>query len=78
DVMPMLENFGLRVVGETPYSVKTSDGGINWIMDFSMLIDSKGMADFDKISARFRAALTSVWANRLENDGFNRLVLMGG
>lgn len=78
DVMPMLENFGLRVVGETPYSVKTSDGGINWIMDFSMLIDSKGMADFDKISARFRAALTSVWNNRLENDGFNRLVLMGG
>ncbi|WP_076918650.1 NAD-glutamate dehydrogenase [Pseudoalteromonas sp. SK18] len=78
DVMPMLENFGLRVVGETPYSVKTSDGCVNWIMDFSMLIDSKGMADFDKISARFRAALTSVWANRLENDGFNRLVLMGG
>ncbi|WP_193038630.1 NAD-glutamate dehydrogenase [Pseudoalteromonas nigrifaciens] len=78
DVMPMLENFGLRVVGETPYSVKTSDGSINWIMDFSMLIDSKGMADFDKISARFRAALTSVWNNRLENDGFNRLVLMGG
>ncbi|MGK0208430.1 MAG: glutamate dehydrogenase, partial [Gammaproteobacteria bacterium] len=78
DVMPMLENFGLRVVGETPYSVKTSDGRINWIMDFSMLIDSKGMADFDKISARFRAALTNVWGNRLENDGFNRLVLMGG
>ena len=78
DAMPMLENFGLRVVGETPYSVKTSDGRINWIMDFSMLIDSKGMADFDKISARFRAALTNVWGNRLENDGFNRLVLMGG
>ncbi|WP_404340237.1 NAD-glutamate dehydrogenase [Pseudoalteromonas mariniglutinosa] len=78
DVMPMLENFGLRVVGETPYSVKTSDGNINWIMDFSMLIDNKGIADFDKVSARFRAALTNVWNNRLENDGFNRLVLMGG
>ncbi|MBQ4832458.1 NAD-glutamate dehydrogenase [Pseudoalteromonas sp. MMG010] len=78
DVMPMLENFGLRVIGETPYSVKTSDGRINWIMDFSMLIDSKGMADFDQVSARFRAALTNVWNNRLENDGFNRLVLMGG
>jgi glutamate dehydrogenase len=78
DVMPMLENFGLRVIGETPYSVKTADGRINWIMDFSMLIDSKGIADFDKVSARFRAALTNVWNNRLENDGFNRLVLMGG
>ena len=38
-----------------------------------MLIDNKGIADFDKVSARFRAALTNVWNNRLENDGFNRL-----
>ncbi|MEJ6475340.1 NAD-glutamate dehydrogenase [Pseudoalteromonas piscicida] len=78
DVMPMLENFGLRVIGETPYAVKTTDGQVNWIMDFSMLIDSKGITDFDKVSARFRAALTNVWNNRLENDGFNRLVLLGG
>ncbi|RXE84975.1 NAD-glutamate dehydrogenase [Pseudoalteromonas sp. A757] len=78
DVMPMLENFGLRVIGETPYAVKTTDGQVNWIMDFSMLIDSKGITDFEKVSARFRAALTNVWNNRLENDGFNRLVLLGG
>ncbi|WP_105168427.1 NAD-glutamate dehydrogenase [Pseudoalteromonas sp. T1lg23B] len=78
DVMPMLENFGLRVIGETPYAVKSSDGQINWIMDFSMLLDSKGISDFNKVSARFRAALTNVWHNRLENDGFNRLVLLGG
>ena len=78
DVMPMLENFGLRVIGETPYAVKTNDGRVNWIMDFSMLLDSKGVADFDKVSARFRAALTNVWNNTLENDGFNRLVLLGG
>ncbi|MDK1286576.1 NAD-glutamate dehydrogenase [Pseudoalteromonas umbrosa] len=78
DVMPMLENFGLRVIGETPFAVKTSDGQVNWIMDFSMLLDSKGLADFDKVSARFRAALINVWNNRLENDGFNRLVLKAG
>ncbi|KAF7785705.1 glutamate dehydrogenase [Pseudoalteromonas rubra] len=78
DVMPMLENFGLRVIGETPYAIKSSDGQVNWIMDFSMMIDSKGIADFDKVSARFRAALTNVWNNRLESDGFNRMVLLGG
>ncbi|CCQ11836.1 NAD-specific glutamate dehydrogenase [Pseudoalteromonas luteoviolacea B = ATCC 29581] len=78
DVMPMLENFGLRVIGETPFPVKTTDGNVNWIMDFSMILDSKRISDFDKVSARFRAALTNVWKNRLENDGFNRLVLVGG
>ncbi|MDP5212173.1 NAD-glutamate dehydrogenase [Pseudoalteromonas tunicata] len=77
DVMPMLENFGLRVIGETPYAVKTSDGQINWVMDFSMLL-TKNVSDFDKSSVRFQKALTNVWHNRLENDGFNRLVLAGG
>ena len=45
DVMPMLENFGLRVIGETPYAVKTTDGSVNWVMDFSMLLDSDGIDD---------------------------------
>lgn len=78
DVMPMLENFGLRVIGETPYEVKMADGKVNWIMDFSMLLSSEQTDDFDKVSARFQNALTAVWHNQLENDGFNRLVLMGG
>ena len=77
DVMPMLENFGLRVIGETPYAVKTTDGQVNWVMDFSMLL-TKDVSDFDKSSVRFQKALTNVWHNRLESDGFNRLVLASG
>ncbi len=78
DIMPMLENFGLRVIGETPYSVKTSDGQINWIMDFTMLIDNTGEADFNDTSLLFQQALTDVWYNKIENDGFNRLILTSG
>ncbi len=78
DVMPMLENFGLRVIGETPYAVKCSDGRVNWIMDFTMLLNNASDKDFDKVSQRFQKALTDVWNNHLEDDGFNRLVLLGG
>ena len=77
-IMPMLENFGLRVIGETPYSVKTSDGQVNWIMDFTMLLGNTAEGDFSASSERFQNALTDVWYNRLENDGFNRLILSAG
>ncbi len=75
DVMPIIENFGLRVIGETPYSVTTADGQVNWIMDFSMLLNNATEDDFDKISGRFQKALTNVWYNNLEDDGFNKLIL---
>jgi len=34
----MLENMGLRVIGETPYQVRTPSGEIFWILDFYMLL----------------------------------------
>jgi glutamate dehydrogenase len=75
DVMPIIENFGLRVIGETPYSVSTEDGQVNWIMDFNMLMSNAELEDFGQVSERFQQALLNVWNNKLEDDGFNKLVL---
>ena len=78
DVLPMLENFGLRVIGESPYAIKTSDGETFWILDFSMLIT--GDSDFDVYTVRslFQDAFAKVWQGELEDDGFNRLILGAG
>ena len=78
DVLPMLENFGLRVIGESPYAIKTSDGETFWILDFSMLIT--GDSDFDVYTVRslFQDAFAKVWEGTLEDDGFNRLILGAG
>ncbi|WP_019935335.1 NAD-glutamate dehydrogenase [Oceanimonas smirnovii] len=73
DVLPMLENLGLRVIGETPYEVDCGDETF-WILDFSML-HPRGPLDLDASQQRFQDAFSDVWNNRLENDGFNRLVL---
>ncbi|WP_199611582.1 NAD-glutamate dehydrogenase [Flocculibacter collagenilyticus] len=75
DVLPMLENFGLRVIGETPSEVHTLDGSVNWILDFSMMINSGAEFDLEKAQIRFQNAFAKVWRNNLEDDGFNRLVL---
>lgn len=78
DVMPMLENLGLRVIGESPYKVEKTDGTVYWILDFSMLHNSTNDIDFREARDRFQQAFAAVWNGDLESDGFNRLVLGAG
>lgn len=77
DVLPMLENFGLRVIDETPYKIATANGGSNWIMDFSMLHESFPTTDMSLSQSLFQDGFAQVWENHLEDDAFNRLILSG-
>jgi glutamate dehydrogenase len=78
DVLPMLENLGLRVVAEEPFRIDRADGTAVWIHEFQL----SGIALLTSVSsairARFEEALVAVWTGRVENDGFNRLVLAAG
>ncbi|MFT4941742.1 MAG: glutamate dehydrogenase [Paraglaciecola sp.] len=77
-VLPMLENFGLRVIDESPYQVKSADDDINWIMDFSMLHSTSNNMALEHAQALFQDAFSNVWYGNLEDDAFNRLILGGG
>jgi glutamate dehydrogenase len=77
DVLPMLENFGLRVIGESPYCIRTANGENCWILDFSMLLTGKGKFNLEIVQTLFQDAFAKVWAGTLEDDGFNRLILGG-
>jgi glutamate dehydrogenase len=78
DVLPMLENFGLRVIGESPYTIKTSEGETFWILDFSMLITGDSDFNLSTVQTLFQDAFAKVWEGDLEDDGFNRLILGAG
>ena len=78
DVMPMLENLGLRVVGESPYQVITANNIVYWVLDFSMLHSRRGGIDLTEARDRFQNAFADIWQGTLESDGFNRLVLNAG
>ncbi|MBS0365412.1 MAG: NAD-glutamate dehydrogenase [Proteobacteria bacterium] len=75
DVLPMLENFGLRVISERPYEIAWPAGGSAWIQDFELEHRDGLIADIAHSEERFRAAFAATWSGELENDGFNRLVL---
>ena len=78
DILPMLENMGLRVLSERPYEVELGDLSIIWIQDVEMLHSSDQTLDLESIGEKFKETFRRVWHDKVEDDGFNRLVLAAG
>ena len=75
DVLPMLENFGLRVIAERPYELRWPEGGAAWIQDFELEHRDGLIVEIERIEDMFRDAFAAAWSGAIENDGFNRLLL---
>ncbi|MFN3581766.1 MAG: NAD-glutamate dehydrogenase, partial [Pseudomonas sp.] len=75
DIMPILENLGLRVLGEFPFCFVRRDGQQFWIHDFEFTYAQDSTLDIQEVNELFRDAFEQVWRGNAENDGFNRLVL---
>src|SRR3984885_8817256 len=75
DVLPMLENFGLRLLSEHPYQLSWPEGGAAWIQDFELEHRDGLGIDIARVEANFRAGFAAAWSGSIENDGFNRLLL---
>ncbi|RKZ36020.1 MAG: NAD-glutamate dehydrogenase, partial [Gammaproteobacteria bacterium] len=74
DVLPMLENMGLKVVDERPSKLKPVEQPRIWLHDFGLQHTEKNL-DLDRIRDLFIDAFDRIWHGQVENDGFNRLVL---
>ncbi|HVY82646.1 MAG TPA: NAD-glutamate dehydrogenase [Steroidobacteraceae bacterium] len=78
DLLPVLENFGLRVIAERPYELAWPEGGAAWIQDFELEHREKLKVDIARVEGMFCEALLAIWRGEVENDGFNRLLLAAG
>lgn len=78
DALPLIEHMGLRVVTETPYSVRADNSGQSvYIHDFEAA--SEGMQiHLEAIRDNFQDTFVRVWSGQLESDGLNALVLKAG
>jgi glutamate dehydrogenase len=77
EIMPRLENMGVRVLTEQSYAVQPRGGVKIPVRDFTLA--SEGMADdLRPVKAKFQEALIRVWRKEAEDDGFNRLILAAG
>ena len=79
DVLPILENMGLKALTEDGFAVKrlAADGAREsvWIHEFELEDERGENLLFADVKAPFEAAFIAVWTGRAENDGFNRLVM---
>jgi glutamate dehydrogenase len=78
DLLPMLENFGLRVISERPYELAWPEGGAAWIQDFELEQRERLELDDANLEANFKDAFAAAWSGEVENDGFNRLLFGAG
>lgn len=78
NILPVIENMGLKVMGERPHKIKAADRQRLWIHDFTMTTTFTDTLEFDAIEELFQDALAHIWNGTAENDGFNQLVLGAG
>ena len=74
DVLPMMENLGLRVIGERPYEITATDADY-WIHDFDLEHHTSAEVNLQEMRKPFIEAFQRIWAGEADNDAFNRLII---
>ncbi|MCO5174882.1 MAG: NAD-glutamate dehydrogenase [Trueperaceae bacterium] len=74
DVLPLLENVGLRVIEQYPYNLLV-DGESRGVDVYTVVNATGGEFDVEAEKGRLVEALEGLLAGEVENDELNRLVL---
>jgi len=76
DVIPIIENMGLRVESEQPFEIKRRDASIVWVHEFTVThTGTEHSSQTEDTAERIQSAFDHIWHGDVENDGFNRLIL---
>ena len=82
DILPLLEHFGFRVLGEQAFvlqpETKLANGeSCAWLHVFELELNGvdEGKINTDELSALFDTAFQQVWQHAVDRDTFNQLVM---
>ncbi|MEH6453903.1 MAG: NAD-glutamate dehydrogenase domain-containing protein, partial [Psychromonas sp.] len=78
DLIPILENLGLKVAEEYPYKVTPKKERDFWLYDFTLIYEQVHNFDPNAYGDVFSNAFLSIWYGKAENDPFNKLILGAG
>ncbi|MBS0432786.1 MAG: NAD-glutamate dehydrogenase, partial [Proteobacteria bacterium] len=74
EVLPLLENAGLKVLTEQVYNPDVRDATL-CIQDVTVQAARPLAFDIGELHENFEDAFEAIWRGRAENDGFNKLLL---
>ena len=75
DALPLLENFGLRVLNQDPIELSPASGERQWVQSFALQATTPGELTPEALRRLFETAFLATWNGACENDGLNKLVL---
>jgi glutamate dehydrogenase len=78
EVLPVLENLGLHVVRERPYEISLDNGTSIWIQDFDLSLAHGAELELELVKERFKEAFKQIISGSVDDDGFNKLLILGG
>ncbi|HEX7130315.1 MAG TPA: NAD-glutamate dehydrogenase, partial [Rhodanobacteraceae bacterium] len=74
EVLPLLENAGLRVLTEQVYTLEVKGANL-CIQDVTVQAARPLAFGVEELDENFEAAFEAIWRGRAENDSFNKLLL---
>jgi glutamate dehydrogenase len=75
--LPIFAQTGIEVLDERPYEIDLGDGSSVWIYDFGLRLPA-GTELSEATAANMVEAFRLLWLERVEQDGFNALVVRAG
>ncbi len=81
DILPLLEDFGFRVIGEQAFVLQTTAEGVEadsavWLHVFQLeMHGATNNNNLAELSELFDAAFQQVWQHAVDHDSFNQLVM---
>ncbi|WP_369433808.1 NAD-glutamate dehydrogenase [Psychromonas sp. MME1] len=78
DLIPVLENLGLKVAEEYPYKVAPEGEESVWLYDLTLKYSLVDNFDPEAYRDLFSDAFLSIWYGQAESDSFNKLILSAG
>jgi glutamate dehydrogenase len=78
DLLPMLENMGLKVIAERPYELGFPGGRRAWVQDLELVMQASTVTQFEALEREIKSAFAAVWTGRMDSDSFNQLTLAAG
>jgi glutamate dehydrogenase len=78
DRVPMLENFGFRVIDERTYTVNPRNGGEFFIHDMELETPAGVTIGDADLNLKIENAILAVWRGAAESDGLNQLTAKVG
>ncbi|MGB3681820.1 MAG: NAD-glutamate dehydrogenase [Rubrobacteraceae bacterium] len=76
--LPLLENMGVKVIDEHPYKIEPAGSPPVWIHNFGLAHEARRDLGAGGVKEVFQDSFARMWNGTVENDRFNRLVLLAG